>query len=122
MAEVAFWLVLGFFVGSLAIIWWILYVDHDLREEPYEEDVKSSNPLAGVDGVSLAFVHWLQARMQQILIAACARARVFNESYVMHRLLFCSLLAAEYWLYSKPNQRSQRRFYSQCEKRVLMSR
>lgn len=54
MAILAFWLFLGFFVGSLAIIWWTLLVDHDLTVEPYEEGKKDDNPLAGVDGVSLA--------------------------------------------------------------------
>lgn len=56
MAILAFWLFLGFFVGSLAIVWWTLYVDHDVTEETYEEDDKSadSNPLAGLDGVSLS--------------------------------------------------------------------
>lgn len=56
MAILAFWLFLGFFVGSLAIVWWTLYVDHDVSEEPDEPDDKSSdtNPLAGVDGVSLS--------------------------------------------------------------------
>lgn len=29
-------------------------MDHDLTEEPYEEDNIDDNPLAGVDGVSLA--------------------------------------------------------------------
>lgn len=59
MAIVAFWLFLGFFVGCLAIIWWTLYVDHDLNEESMpgeEEDDKSSNPLAGQDGVSGTFL------------------------------------------------------------------
>lgn len=54
MAIVGFWLFLIFFVGSLAIIWWTLLVDHDLTEEPYEEeDKKDDNPFAGQDGVSL---------------------------------------------------------------------
>lgn len=53
MAIVAFWLFIGFFLGSLALIWWTLYVDHDLTEEPCEEEEdKGDNPLAGVDGVS----------------------------------------------------------------------
>lgn len=51
MAIVAFWLFLGFFVGSLAIVWWALYVDHDLKEEPEEAEDDTTNPLAGVDGV-----------------------------------------------------------------------
>lgn len=50
MPTVIFWLVLIFFVGSLAIIWWTLFVDHDLQEEP--EDDKRDDPYAG-DGVSL---------------------------------------------------------------------
>lgn len=50
MPTVIFWLVLIFFVGSLAIIWWTLFVDHDLQEEP--EDDKRNDPYAG-DGVSL---------------------------------------------------------------------
>lgn len=50
MAIVAFWLALIFFVGCLAIVWWILLVDHgDLTEEPYEGE--QDNPLAGADGV-----------------------------------------------------------------------
>lgn len=49
MSLVYIWLFAGFFVGSLAMIWWTLFVDHDLTEEP-EED--KDNPLAGVDGVS----------------------------------------------------------------------
>lgn len=55
MAILAFWLFLGFFVGSLAIVFWTLYVDHDVTEEPDEADDKNadSNPLAGLDGVSL---------------------------------------------------------------------
>lgn len=54
MAILAWWLVVGFFVGSLAIIWWTLLVDHDLNEEPYEEvKEQEDNILAGLDGVSL---------------------------------------------------------------------
>ncbi|CAM9370706.1 unnamed protein product [Ascophyllum nodosum] len=45
MAAVMFWLVLIFFVGCLAIIWWTLFVDHDLQEEP--EDDKHDDPFAG---------------------------------------------------------------------------
>lgn len=50
MAIVAFWLALIFFVGCLAMVWWLLLVDHDLKEEPYEQEVED-NPLAGADGV-----------------------------------------------------------------------
>lgn len=50
MTVVAFWLALIFFVGCLAMVWWLLLVDHgDLAEEPYEEI--EDNPLAGADGV-----------------------------------------------------------------------
>lgn len=50
MAIVAFWLALIFFVGCLAMVWWLLLVDHgDLTEEPYEGE--QDNPLAGADGV-----------------------------------------------------------------------
>lgn len=52
MAAVAAWLFLVFFVGCLTIIWWTLYVDHDLTEETYEEEPGDS--LAGLDGVSLS--------------------------------------------------------------------
>lgn len=51
MAIVAFWLALVFFVGCLAMVWWLLLVDHDLKEEPYEKE-EDDNPLAGADGVS----------------------------------------------------------------------
>lgn len=52
MAIVAFWLALIFFVGCLAMVWWLLLVDHeDLAEEPYEGE-QQDNPLAGADGVS----------------------------------------------------------------------
>lgn len=50
MAIVAFWLALIFFVGCLAMVWWVLLVDHgDPTEEPYEGE--QDNPLAGADGV-----------------------------------------------------------------------
>lgn len=50
MAIVAFWLALIFFVGCLAMVWWLLLVDHgDLSEEPCEGE--QENPLAGADGV-----------------------------------------------------------------------
>lgn len=52
MAIVAFWLALIFFVGCLAMVWWLLLVDHDLKEEPYEQQEVDDNPLAGADGVS----------------------------------------------------------------------
>jgi len=52
MAIVAFWLALIFFVGCLAMVWWLLLVDHDLTEEPLEKDQDDGNPFAGVDGVS----------------------------------------------------------------------
>eukprot|EP00903_Cladosiphon_okamuranus_P009693 g9222.t1 len=49
MAVVAFWLALIFFAGCLALVWWILLVDHeDLKEEPY--DGEEDNPLVGADG------------------------------------------------------------------------
>ncbi|CAM9281350.1 unnamed protein product [Pylaiella littoralis] len=50
MAIVAFWLALIFFVGCLAMVWWLLLVDHDLKEEPYEQQEVDDNPLAGADG------------------------------------------------------------------------
>lgn len=53
MALVIWWLFLGFFVGCLAIIWWALFVDHDLTEEPYDDEGdKGESLLAGMDGVS----------------------------------------------------------------------
>lgn len=52
MAHVMWWLFVGFFVGSLALVWWVLYVEHDLTEEPEEEDDKGEAPLTGMDGLT----------------------------------------------------------------------
>lgn len=47
---------MGFFVGSLAIVWWVLFVEHDLTPESLEDDGQNDGEealLAGMDGVSL---------------------------------------------------------------------
>lgn len=60
MATIVWWLFLGFFVGSLAIIWWVLFVEHDLEPESLEDDGPHDGEealLAGMDGVSLNLLH-----------------------------------------------------------------
>lgn len=55
-------------------------MDHDLTEEPYEEDKNDDDPLAGVDGVSLAsdiFIvfqchRWSVALLHTAALAVCS--------------------------------------------------
>ena len=51
---------MGFFVGGLAIVWWVLFVEHDLTPESLEDDGQQDGEeplLAGMDGVSVDLLH-----------------------------------------------------------------
>lgn len=88
MAIVAFWLALIFFVGCLAMVWWLLLVDHgDLTEEPYEGE-QEDNPLAGADGVSVVVLQrstWIERPLHSCSAAGSGlRVVVFCNRQLLH--------------------------------------